>query len=94
MPKKLLALIAAAAVSGGAWTAYAAAADDPPPPPSERTLVGIMVDSKDGLTESTINCGRDGKHWTTDGDGTLFMPNLYPHKVTCTITIRRVAQSA
>jgi hypothetical protein len=70
-------------------TFVAASAATSPPPPSVRTLVGIMVDSKDGLTETSINCGRDGKHQTVNGDGSLFMPNLYPHRMICVITIRQ-----
>jgi hypothetical protein len=94
--RRLAAFLVAAGVVLTGWGIGSAALadDDPPPPPSIRTLVGVMVDSKDGLTESTINCYRDGRHQTVDGDGTLFMPNLMPHRVFCVITIRSVGQTA
>ena len=83
----MLALSIALCIGGG--TLLAAAADDPPPPPSQRTLVGIMIDSKDGLTETSINCLGNGRHRTVDGDGTLFMPNTRPQTMLCIIDIRR-----
>jgi len=89
-----LAVLCPAVFVAGFAVNGAVAADDPPPPPSQRTLVGVMVDSRDGTTESVINCLGDGRHRTVNGDGTLFMPNLQPHTVICLISIRRVGTSS
>jgi hypothetical protein len=67
-----------------------AKSDDPVVP---KTTVGIFVDSKDGLTDTSINCfteGDDGKFTTVDGDATLIMENREPHKMWCVINIKRV----
>ena len=75
----VLASLALAAVAG---------TDPDPPPPSGKTMVGVYVDNRDGMTESTIDCHKDGYHETVNGDATLFMPNLAPHTVVCVITIK------
>ena len=69
----------------------ALAEDDEPDIP--KTTVGIFIDSKDGLTDTSINCfteGQDGKFTTVDGDATLFMENRTPHKMWCVINIKRI----
>jgi hypothetical protein len=74
-------------------TGVALAQEDEPIVP--KTTVGIYVDSKDGLTDTSINCfteGDDGKFNTVDGDATLFMENRTPHKIWCVINIKRVGK--
>jgi hypothetical protein len=60
----------------------------PPPQSPHETTVGVMIDSEDGGTSTLIDCGKDGSFSTVDGDGTLFMANRLPHRMTCVITIR------
>jgi len=70
------------------FTALTAGAQTSPPP---RVSVGISIDQRSGApTETTIDCGKDGRFSTVNGDGTLFMENREPHKMLCQITIRRV----
>lgn len=60
-------------------------------PPYANTI-GIMVDSINGDTNTTINCfteGYDGRFATTAGDGTLIMVNRLPHSMYCVINIKK-----
>jgi hypothetical protein len=82
---RILALVGFGLASVGLWVVQASAQTTPPPVVS----VGISVDSRDGLTETSINCGKDGSFSTVDGDGTLFMENRTPRRMICSITIRR-----
>ena len=62
-------------------------------PVTPKTSVGISIDSKDRLTDTSINCyteGQDGRFNTVNGDGTLFMENREPHTMRCIIQIKRV----
>jgi hypothetical protein len=76
--------------SAGLWMVNASAEATSQPPPPTRASVGVSVDSLDGLTETTINCGRNGWHGTVNGDGTLFMENRPVGTITCRITTRYV----
>jgi len=89
--RRLVGTAALVIVSAVGFVAVTASAQTSPPP---RVSVGISIDSKDGRTETTINCVGDGKHRTVNGDGTLFMENRTPHTMLCFIDIRRVGTSS
>jgi hypothetical protein len=85
---KALAAFGFIIASVGLWIVNVSA--DPPPPVQTRTSIGVNIDSLDGLTETTIDCGQDGGHVTDNGDGTLFIENVTPGQIVCRITTRYV----
>lgn len=86
--RKALIVAGVGVASVGLWVVNASA--DPPSAPQTRTSIGVSVDSLDGLTETDIDCGPGRDHATVDGDGTLFIENVTPGKITCQITTRYV----
>jgi hypothetical protein len=90
-----LALLAGATAAAVGWGLVSPADARPAPPPAPTTLVGIFLDAEtNGLTTAFIDCGGDNTFNAPEGDATLFIANVVPGRLRCTITISRVGQEA
>lgn len=87
VPRRWLAGLVALVVLAGGLGLSSAGADPKDSPDAPVSLVGVYVDAHDnGATRMSINC--DGETLDgPDGDGTLFIANVTPGKLRCTITI-------